>query len=410
MTDDTRGRSPRAPGRAGAAALLVALLSIACSSAGPPASPPPTSAPPPAPPIPDRIATDRVFEVLVVGDAPDPARARLAAAARALGEGRVYLAGETIDAARLARLAATPEREPLLRAVREDLRRAVVLDGLLLLLDDVILAAREGRGPASVWVTPARGRRAGVLVHPDAVYEGRPRLYGAEPGGLDVSRPREQRSYPPARDGEPLGPRWTTRYPNPGTEREMLAALRAAHPSSDFADRLERLMDQLRAAGADVQLNSTVRRRERGYLMWGAYVLAHARDEAELDRLVDLLERRRREWGLDVDVRWRHPLGPRATRAAAREMAEAYDVVYATEAGARESSHYGGRAVDFTAVGLPRTLELVAPDGTRARFDLSDPDETRDLSLTPRLVEWVEEGFGMGKLRADYPHWDDSVE
>ena len=31
-----------------------------------------------------------------------------------------------------------------------------------------------------------------------------------------------------------------------------------------------------------------------------------------------------------------------------------------------------------------------------------------DLSLTPRLVEWIEAHFGFEKLRPDYPHWNDA--
>jgi hypothetical protein len=200
------------------------------------------------------------------------------------------------------------------------------------------------------------------------------------------------------------------RFLNPSGEREMLEALRKERPGSGFSQRLESLLGQLRSAGADVQLNSTVRHRERGYLMWGAYTLAQAESSAEVESICAHLDRRNVEWGLDIPIRWRHPLGPRATRAAAREMMKTYDVVYATEEGARDSAHYGGRAADLTAVALPRVLELVAPDGARRRFDLSDPDETRDLSVTPRIVDWVEEHFGMQKLRADYPHWNDATD
>ena len=88
-------------------------------------------------------------------------------------------------------------------------------------------------------------------------------------------------------------------------------------------------------------------------------------------------------------------------------MAEAYDVVYATEGGARYSRHYEGVAVDFVAIGLPRELTLYAPDGEIADFDLSRPDHTRDLSLEPELIAWVQRHFGLQKLTSDYPHWND---
>jgi hypothetical protein len=89
-------------------------------------------------------------------------------------------------------------------------------------------------------------------------------------------------------------------------------------------------------------------------------------------------------------------------------MADTYDVVYATEKGARWSHHYSGVAADFVAVGLPRSLRLIAPDGADHTFDLSDPGHTRDLSLSPEVISWIEEHFGMKKLRSDYPHWNDA--
>ena len=89
-------------------------------------------------------------------------------------------------------------------------------------------------------------------------------------------------------------------------------------------------------------------------------------------------------------------------------MADTYEVVYATEQGARSSNHYEGTAVDLVALGLPRRLTLRAPGGETRRFDLSHPEEPRDLSLTPELIEWVEQHFGLEKLEADYPHWNDN--
>ena len=88
-------------------------------------------------------------------------------------------------------------------------------------------------------------------------------------------------------------------------------------------------------------------------------------------------------------------------------MADAYDVVYATERGARYSRHYGGRAADFVVYGLPRTVTLTSPDGTVGTFDLSDPNESRDLSLTVDLVRWIERHYGFSKLLGDHPHWGD---
>jgi hypothetical protein len=168
-------------------------------------------------------------------------------------------------------------------------------------------------------------------------------------------------------------------------------------------------MTQLRAAGAEVWLSSAVRPQKRGYLIWGSYILSHAESAAELKESVRLLITRNEEWGLEVPIKWFDPKGWEATRRRAKAMAETYDVVYATERGARESDHYTGVAIDMTVVGLPRLLTLRAPDGVERTFDLSGIDETRDLSLSPELIDWVEPHFGFSKLRADYPHWTDAT-
>jgi hypothetical protein len=131
--------------------------------------------------------------------------------------------------------------------------------------------------------------------------------------------------------------------------------------------------------------------------------------EEDVVAAVQKLERRNREWGLNIRIQWSLADGWQATVEAARQMSEAYDVVYATENGARRSNHYDGTAVDIAATGLPRKLRLTAPDGADATFDLSDPEQTRDLCLTPELISWVEEHYQLIKLKGDYPHWDDAA-
>ena len=143
--------------------------------------------------------------------------------------------------------------------------------------------------------------------------------------------------------------------------------------------------------------------------MWGAYVLANAQSEREVEALASTLDARNRDWGLEVDIRWRHPGGWRATIDAANAMAEKYDVVFATEDGARNSNHYGARAVDLTIMGLPRSFTLTSPydEELSKTFDLSGADNTRDMSLEPEIIAWMEKHFKMKKLLGDYPHWND---
>jgi len=50
------------------------------------------------------------------------------------------------------------------------------------------------------------------------------------------------------------------------------------------------------------------------------------------------------------------------------------------------------------------------PDGEILRaFELSNPDHPRELDPAPARIEWVEEHFGMEKLRSDYPHCSETA-
>jgi hypothetical protein len=325
-------------------------------------------------------------------------------AAEGLGSWKLEIAGVPIDGPRLARIAASTDAS-LERAAREDLRLPIDLADLLLFLDDVLREAPRGLRDAEVVVPSGRARAAGILLHPDDVFERRPRRYGNE-RSLPIDRPLPPRSYPAALDGEPLGPRWTARFPNPESEDERLGAL--ARSRADYAARVRSLLEQLRAQGADVALTSTLRSRERGYLMWGAFRLSRVERARDVTRIARELESANRDWRLAIPIRWSHPGGWRRTVEAAREMADTYEVVYATEQGARDSNHYSGIAADFVAVGLPRMLRLQAPDGTVREFDLSAPEESRDLSLSPELIRWLEAHFELRKLLSDYPHWEDN--
>ncbi|MCB9679076.1 MAG: hypothetical protein H6737_28500 [Alphaproteobacteria bacterium] len=347
------------------------------------------------------LAVNRKWEVLKEGDE----RQKLAKAAELLGDWEIDLAGVAVDGARLAPFG-VPSDEPLVRQVREGLGRPVDLGDFLYFLDDV-LAAEDRRGER-FHVHSGRARGAGILLHPDDVFKNKPRVYGAK-DTLPVDVPKPQPDVENAApDGAPPGPDWTARYRNPEDRAAMMAMLRRERPEADFADRIESLLAELESAGAEVYLASASRYRERGYLMWGAFVLSKAKSKAEVDQLVAKLDDRNAKWGLDIPIAWRHPDGWEATVEAARQMADTYDVVYATENGAKSSNHYGGTAVDLVAIALPRRVTLTAPDGACRSFLLTDPDESRDLSLTPRMIDWIEAHWGLSKLRSDYPHWDDS--
>lgn len=352
------------------------------------------------------IDIDRTWEQL---SGQGTEREQLAEAAVAMGDWTVQLAGVDLNQTVLQRWADTPQGEPLVRAIREETQRAVDVTDLLYFLDDVLVAGADGRRGEPFAVHAGRARSAGVLLHTDDVFRAKPRVYGTQKKKqISVSTPAPQAVYEPAQDGELLGPRWTGRFQNPTEHGELLTALALENPGSDFAARIESMLRQLQFQGADVYLTSTVRSKHRGYLMWGAFVLSKCADAACVDDNVAMLQDRDQAWGLDTPIVWSHPDGWQATQAAALEMAEAYDVVYATEKGARSSNHYGGSAADVVVLGLPRTVTLHAPDGETGTFDLSGAEHARDLSLEPELIRWIEKHFGFRKLTGDYPHWDDA--
>ncbi len=354
------------------------------------------------------IPIDRKLQKLKVKPGPNSQRRMMNKAGKLLGDWSLNFSDIEVDGAYLQSLAVEAPNEPFLRVVRERFRRPIDLEDFLYFLDDVLVAGDRGRRGKLVWVPSGRARGAGILVHPQDVFrKNRPRKYGVKKKRLNIDQPTEQLGLEPAKDGDSLGPNWTTRYKNPWTRKAKLEALAEASTSGTFAQRSRWLIEQLEAQKCKVALYTTVRNRHRGYLMWGAFRLKRLKTKKAVTKTVKDLVRINKRWKLNVPIRWLHPKGWRATIEAARQMNDAYGVVFATRSGARKSKHYDGEAIDITAVGLPRKLDLEAPDGARRSFDLSDPAQPRDLNLTPILIRWIEKHYQVRKLKMDYPHWDD---
>ncbi len=359
------------------------------------------------------IQVDRAWEILEPpkkkGD-PDALRPVMRQAGELLATWRIHVGGSDLDGARLIAIADKKPDEPFLRLVREELRRPFDLEDLLLFLDDVLVAGDAGLRGKQVWVPGGRARNAGITIHPQDVFKkNRPRLFADGWDELNIDKPKRPAKLSPAEDGDLLGPNWSARFLNPTSDQGMLDVLAEQNASGTYAERIRSLRRQVREQGGEFYIFTTVRNRTRGYLMWGAFMLSRMKTEGGVRAGVDKLNRLNREWGLNVPIKWEVPKDWRATREAAREMSDAYDVVYATERGAKNSNHYGGKAVDIGVFGLPRSLTLTAPDGATKSWDLSAPEQTRDLNLTPELIDWVEKHFRMSKLVMDYPHWNDAA-
>ncbi|MDA3899291.1 MAG: hypothetical protein PF637_02095 [Spirochaetes bacterium] len=354
----------------------------------------------------DSISINRSFDILQKPQKNDY-RPVLAEAASKLKSWKIFFSGTFIDGKRLQQIVKASEAQPLTRVLRENLRQPVDTYDFLLFLDDLLYHGdkQKLRGKL-VWVTSGRARRAGILLHPDDVFFNKPRLYGKTMNQLSIDRPQQPKNLVPAEDGHLLGPRWTARYKNTSSEKARLREL--ALKNKTFARNVELLMKQLRQQGADVGLHSAYRKRERGYLMWGAFILSRARTSGEVDKHVAELNTVNKKHKLNVRIIWKDPSGWRQTIERAKKMAASYDVVYATKRGALNSDHYDARAVDISATGLPSRLVLKSPSGVTKVFNMNGVDESRDLNLSPAIIDWVEKQFNFKKLRSDYPHWSDA--
>jgi hypothetical protein len=376
--------------------LAVQSLSLGLCFSGVARAAPTTEMPP--------IAANRTWDALAPND---DLRQMLVAAAEGLGPWTIDLAGQRVDASRLRQLAHDRPEIPITRVAREALRLPVDLVDLLYFVDDLIVAGRSGRGGLAV-LPAGRARSEGVLLHPDDVFEDDEAREYPRSAQIAIDAPAPQQSFDVPPDGALLGPEWTMRYRSETEPAAMYYALAMKRPASGFASKIAALVSQLEQQGADVYLTAFMRHRERGYLMWGAALLRACQDEKCVEETLSKLEDRRVRWELSVPITWPHPSGWQATQEAARRMADAFEVVFVTEKGARDSNHYDGEAADFVVMGMPAIVTLWAPDGAHRTFDLSGPDEPRDLSLTPAMIDWIEEHYSLRKIENDHPHWDEA--
>ena len=116
-----------------------------------------------------------------------------------------------------------------------------------------------------------------------------------------------------------------------------------------------------------------------------------------------------RDWGLDIPITWRHPQGFTATVEAARAMADAYGVDYATPRGPAVEPLRGARCRSGGGRSSPASSPS-APDGARREFDLSAPEASETCPSAPSSFRWIETHFEVRKLRRDYPHWSTRLE
>lgn len=184
--------------------------------------------------------------------------------------------------------------------------------------------------------------------------------------------------------GELSGAAWVAQFPTSRSTGDL---------SATFQEGVNNFIAALRAAGAAVNISATYRPRERAYLMHYAFRIAkEGLDPAQVPAMAG------------VGIRWvHHDASGRpdlaASRAAARQMVQAYSIVYRPSLTSR---HTERGAIDMT---INWSGSLVIADGQGKRVTITSTP--RNGAGNQDLWE-VGASYGVRKLEGDAPHWSDN--
>lgn len=151
----------------------------------------------------------------------------------------------------------------------------------------------------------------------------------------------------------------------------------------EFAAKVQRFIDAMRAGGAQVRVSSTRRNKIRAYLMHFSWRIANGDVAASAVPA---------EPGCEIV--WDHG-NDQASRQAAREMRDLFNIAYRPSLNSR---HIEGKAIDMT---INWTGELRMRDGQGQLVDVPPP---RSGDINARLHQ-VGASYGVIKLVSDKPHW-----
>lgn len=170
------------------------------------------------------------------------------------------------------------------------------------------------------------------------------------------------------------GAAWCGKYPD-------MLSIEGLEPQ--FKQCASRFIDALEAAGCQITIESTLRPKERAYLMHWAYQIAYC---GYSPKEVPPCEQ--------VGINWWH--GSRsASVEAAREMVRWYDIVYQP---ALESRHIEGKAIDMK-ITWEGTIKV--KDASGSTVTLSSPRS----NFNSRLIQ-LGRSYGVYRhMNGDYVHW-----
>lgn len=176
------------------------------------------------------------------------------------------------------------------------------------------------------------------------------------------------------------GPQWVNQFAASSSTNDL------AEP---FRSRVNRFLAALRAAGAHVIIDETLRPPQRAHLMHYAFRIA--RENLDPTAVPPMQ---------GVEIQWVHrgaqgQPDAQASRHAAEQMVRAYDIVFRP---ALTSRHTEGNAIDMT----------ISWQGT---LNISDARGTQTAIATPPrnggngMLQQIGAGYGVHKLATDPPHW-----
>jgi hypothetical protein len=184
---------------------------------------------------------------------------------------------------------------------------------------------------------------------------------------------------------EPSGPQWANRW-MPSKSIDDLV--------STFRTNVNRFINALRIAGVNVNVNTTLRPRQRAYLMHYAPLVAEGDIQPQ-----DVPG----EQGVNIDWVHRDPDGnpdPAESRKAASRLAEAFSVAYPA---AFPTRHMLGLAIDMTISWDKQVLKVI--DGNNITWTIKSLPRNGAGNLA---IHRLGATYGVLKLVNDPPHWSDN--
>lgn len=176
------------------------------------------------------------------------------------------------------------------------------------------------------------------------------------------------------------GPAWVARFPTSVNVNDLAPA---------FRGNATRFLAALRQAGANVEINATLRPPQRAYLMHYSWRIAREQlDPAAVPAMAG------------VDIQWLHRTAQNqpnlaASRQAAQQMVQGYELVVRP---ALQSRHTQGLAIDMNVV-WQGALVIRNASGQEVTID------TTPHSGGNAQLQAVGATYGVIKLATDPPHW-----